>query len=386
MWWQDEDSDLAATIDRLVAARHEGSLPGVHAIGSSWTERGHRTVYVGVDAARDPRPATWAPGASAGDQAVRRLIHVFGPLAPRGYTNPVAPPAPAPSAEPPATIRRAGVWLSALWTLAKLRLRRDLYDVPGLLTVPLSWADVETREVLSNFGVPRDTRVGYIGPLRPAAQSPTGLLHADEKATAGCGIKTDAARFITTAGHLGASPGEQLHWRVRRFLRRDGRSPCGRVIAATSPGARDRRAPPGLDLAIVRLEPDASPAWWRSIPAIAEARKLMRGDWCRYNGGETGRRRSFVSSIVNEGGNEDAAYQRLIQVTGKPRQGAAKKGDSGTAAYTDDGLLVGHIVAVDGLADHGVLQIAYIQSAEYALSYFTHQIGGSSPLFGDLGQ
>lgn len=367
MWWHGspETDVLTGQIERLRGAWRESRLPNVVAIGSTWDEEGRRVLFVGVDEKADPRPALWAYGSTPLDALTRWLIRHFGPV-----------PAPAwrQGEEPPRTAAGALLrFLRVLRLLIEVRLRSDVLN-RELVSVGLKDADEITREQLISLDAPYDTRVGYLGPLRLVSRTGTRLYRETrDKATAGCVVDADAGLFVSTAGHLGATPGERLYF-LRKGLFRSSRIPAGQVEAMTSPLTPDIGYPgrEGVDFAAVR--PDAAYPLELHPVDVADAEQIQENEHLVWNGGITGHREGWVASMLTECRGGNVEHRNTIRVMG-PRNGAATEGDSGTAAYRLRGELVGHIVGTEGYRYRSIGQAALVQDARTGFDYFENRVG-----------
>ncbi len=106
------------------------------------------------------------------------------------------------------------------------------------MTVDLDDGDPMTREQLNFLGVSPDTQLGYLVRFFLVGRSGTRLCRQlRDTATAGCALDSEKGSFLSTAGHLGAAPGEQLYFLKKTWLWWRRRMPAGRLEIATSPSA-----------------------------------------------------------------------------------------------------------------------------------------------------
>jgi hypothetical protein len=336
MWWDDE-TWVGGFIQELLWAWHEGALPAVTAIGSTWTEHGERTLMVGIEESRDPRQDL--PAEDGLGRLVRRVRDRVGE--------------PARSERP---------------------------DIADLL-IPLPLADELTQEELGRFGVKDVTRVVYVGRVRPLAR-PTALFsRSRSRATAGLLLETDEGPYMTTAGHIGAATGEPLY---RRLIAGLLRSPIGEVRATTSPGAPDDPPPgcEGVDIAAVLPHGFEPRDRWEEIQAVAGPEGLMFDDWLCWNGARSGYHEAHLVGTAAEMNRPDRPYKHCLLAAGI-ESSAGRQGDSGAAAFTDDGSLVGHFIGVHGSPRRRVHPLAWIQVWDVASRYIEQRVGRVHRMWGD---
>lgn len=384
MWWEDKENGfLRERVQVLVRAWREGELPFVTVIGSTWTEDGERTLFIGVDPYLDPRPWAWAGGSGPVDRAVRRLIRRYGPL-----PHPTPPevvdfelPDSDLALETPPTIGSPTRAVTLLARILTGRLRVNAFD---LLMMPLDHADADTRALLSQFGVPSSTQIGYISPIRQASKK--GLrIHrkaTNEHATVGCRFTTDDGTFLTTVGHLGAKKGELVE--QDKPARRSGGIPEGEIVAVNLP-APDETAGSvrGLDLAVVKETSKWPTSEWQRVE-LAEARDLRRQEYVSWTGAQSGFHEAYVMiTAAMAAADEDAPYEHAVMASGQPPKGAGRRGDSGSAVYDRRGQLLGHFVGTEGPKSGGTAPHGWFQMIDIAENYLESEFGPIEEFFGN---
>jgi hypothetical protein len=375
MWWTDEESWVGERITRLLGAWRENELPSVTAIGSTWTESGERTLFVGIAPSFDPRPLAWAPTSTPIDRFSRALIRRYGPL---GFPVPQPPPRADPGGGVAIAASRTGV-VGALANLARIYLGLQRADL-NLVLVPLALADELTRTMLEPFELPSTTKIGYVGPIRPLTGKAESIFRRGtrKRATAGCLIRSQRGTFLTTAGHLGASKGEKVYRRVRHlgFYRRW--LPWGDVAAVTSPEHPDTASTNanGLDIAAVATEDSLNSEGWRRVE-IGDPRTLRRRNYIRWNGAVTGPHEGWLAVTANmaESEGDDVPYEHALMVIGNPPHLGGRDGDSGSAVYDADGLLLGHLVGTEGARRRSTAPTMWFQMIDIAQPYLSERCG-----------
>jgi hypothetical protein len=389
MWW--DDDPISQQIDRLLGAWREGAIPAAVAIGSTWDRDGRRVLFVGLDYRLDRRSEMWAGGRGLQDSLARALIRRFGPLPPPGRF-PLGRLTFAGSerldiASPAAAVGGggAGSLPRVVWALLRLR-RLGVERIEEVLALQFEDIDPETRAALSALEIPSDSQIAYLGPVRLVRGRGRQLFRrTGRRATVGCILETVAGTYLSTAGHLGAHAGERLFFRLRSKLGLQQDLPAGEVVAATSP-ATSGGGPPaavGVDFALVRADDRQAP----SLPAVkvGHASAIEDKQLLRWNGGVVGRREGWVSSILNETRGKEVRHRNTLRVMGPVSRGAAADGDSGTAVFTLDGELVGHIVGTEGYRHRAVGQAALVQDALTSFAYAESQVGSIVGVRGDCG-
>ena len=389
MWWPNDNPQLAEVIDRLLVEWHEGRLPFVTAIGSTWTEEGDRTALVCVDARRDPRPWTWAPTRGPLDGVTRLLIQRYGPLPPFVAGDRARRTEERGGLAVREVSSAARLFLAFRALLAARRLKlAEILDVPGWVSVPLHVADDETRSALTRLEVPHELRVAYFTHARGASRPALCIFSRSRaRATAGCILEGSDRALITTAGHLGAAAGEELYRRRSPWALWNRWAAIGSVRAVTAPDARDTTVglADGVDIAVAEVDSGLMDGW-QPIPGLADPQQLKRRDDVSWNGGRSGHLDGYVWGFEKEAEDPDIPLRHLITVIGKPKTLAGRKGDSGSAVFSTRGTLIGHQVGVDGARRRGLYQIAWVQDARIAFDYIEARTGPIQAAYGDLGQ
>jgi hypothetical protein len=390
MWWHDESTWVTERMPVLLAAWRNGELPFVTAIGSTWTETGERTVFVGVEPNLDPRPWTWAPSEGLLDRLTRALIRRCGPL-PFAGLPPVTDEDRGVGGLPVVTRRvtlpRA---MNAVTSLLAIRRRLHGEDLIDLLMVPLDQADAQTRDRLTRFELPAVTRVGYVGRIRPLSKNGKSVFRraSGQRATVGCLLRTPRGSFLTTAGHLGVEKGEPVHRRLRARLVGWKWSPWGTIAAVTSPEHPDPLSvcADGLDIAAVATDEDGHDEIWHPV-TVGDPRSLRRGEYVRWNGGVSGPHEGSlaVTAAGAEAMSDQLEYGHALMVVGNPPGWGGKQGDSGSAMYDSRGGLLGHLVGIEGGRLRGTAPTAWFQMIDIAHPYLEEQCGPISDYYGDHG-
>jgi hypothetical protein len=380
MWWED-DSQVGSAVRGLLGRWREGELLGVVGVGSTWSRRRERVPFVAFEAGLDPRPWLWAP--APGDKPVRRLIRAAGPLPPphpktvevsRGDVITVV-----------ATPSRLQIGLALLATrrikgdgehlaprldvvlagLEQLGRRRD--SIPPEIELPLR--QLQRLELQGN------TRIGYVGSLRPTARAGLRVLSPRGKsASLGCVVKVSAGPLLTTAGHLDAELGEHLFSLKRLRFRPTPETAIGLVAATTHPRAPDFGAPgaDGIDICAAE-QLGGAPSTFEEV-RVRDATSIEHGDVLSWTGGESGERRGWVAREMAEVKHKGLRYRNALIVNG-PWRGAGRDGDSGSAVWDEHGDLVGHFVATIGYHEGGKGQSAVVQDARSAIRYLDEKLG-----------
>jgi hypothetical protein len=351
MWW-DDDSWVARRVPGLLERWHDGELPFVNAIGSTWVSQEERTLLLGVEARRDPRPRAWAPEPGGLDRLARALIRAFGPL-PTPYRL--------------AARSSLGRLLAVVTALIVSRRR------PQVVLVPLTEADPATRSQLERFDLPDVTRIVYLGEFRPLSRRAMRLFSHGSRATAGCLLLSDGRTAVTTAGHLGAGLGDRVY---RRLTFRFARSPLGRVATVTHPGAPDPVSPhaAGVDVATVETT-ELALGDWTEVNGLADAPGLQFDDVVVWSGGVTGRHTGTIVGTAAEMNKPDRPYMHSLLVSGIGPRGGGRRGDSGAAVFTWLGDLVGHLVGTHGAYSHGAYPMVWVQVIDVQRRYIEDRTG-----------
>ncbi len=383
MWWRDDQDEwVSEYVYRLLGAWREGELRFVTVIGSTWTENGDRTLFVGVDPDLDPRSRAWAPGIGPLHGVARRLIRRYGPLPypTRPFVGGFATDeARRRLARPLGAIRAIGLLLAIHVGL----VRPSPFD---LMMVPLDAADELTRFELRRFEVPPETQIGYLGTIRPASARGNAVHRraSREHATVGCLVATDRGPLLTTAGHLGAVDGEIVYREKARAWRRHGPA-WGRIVAVTSPARPDRTSTfsPGLDLAAIDESGEAPAGRWQRVN-VGDPRALRRGEYFFWTGAQTGFHEAdlTITAAMAEADN-DVPYEHALMATGRPPKRAGRDGDSGSAVYDREGRLIGHFVGTEGGRERGTAPNGWIQMVDLAHDYLEDRFGPIRGYYGD---
>jgi len=377
MWWK-EDSWVSERLDLLVSAREMGELPSVTVLGSTWDSEGERTLFVGIHPTRDPRPWAWMPGKGLRARLGRRLIRRFGPLPYPGEKPWLGGGSRIGLPDQEEVVLMARLRPSLLRVLTRLVVERR-HPVglrEALLLAPMQEADELTQEELARFELPATTRVGYVGPIRPVARKGRGVFKAwsRKRTTLGWAVRSKGGVFLTTAGHLGAQPGELVYKRQRRFW--SDRNPWGEVVATTCPEDPDGWGDAGLDIAAIASRIDLREEAWEAVRP-RDPRLLRHHDYVRWNGGVSGLHEGWVvvPARVAEG-IEDVDYEHALMVIGNPPRGGGAEGDSGAAVFDEKGRLLGHLVGIDGARDaRGIAPVIWFQMIDVAIPYLEHHCG-----------
>lgn len=383
MWWRDDpDEWVSQYVYRLLDAWREGELPFATVIGSTWTERGERTLFVGVHPDFDPRPRAWAVGRGFLNGVARRLIRRYGPLPyPTGFLGGFSADqegARRRLAQAPGAIRAIGLLLAIHVGL----VRPSPFD---LVMVPLGAADRLTLSALDRLAVPPDTQIGYLGPIRLAARKGKAVHRrvSREHATVGCLVATARGAFLTTAGHLGATFGETVYRERTRAWRRQA-APWGAVAAVTSPARPDSGSAcaAGLDLAAI-VERGEAPGSWQRVN-VGDPRALRRGEYVSWIGAQTGFHEADLTITAAMAKADDGIpYEHALMATGRPPNRAGRGGDSGSAVYDGEGRLIGHFVGTEGGRGRGTAPNGWFQMIDLAHDYLEDRLGPIHDYYGD---
>ena len=388
MWWEEEgNSWVLERIGHLSQARGEGRLPGVTVIGSTWTEEGERTLFLGIRPHRDPRPWQWAAGERAQDRLVRWLVRRYGPLPSPGPEQ--WEPRPDYPSERDDGEGGVGVLDPVEPTLrqvvrsAFLARRLGPEERMRLLLLRLEEADPGTYEELAPFELPAITRVGYLGPIRPRASKGSGVFRSwrGKRATAGSVLQAGGRVFLTTAGHLGAAVGQVVYRRRPRLF--FGAREWGRVAAVTCPEEPDAVASAaGVDVAAVAI--DRVPGGWQPV-VLGNPRAVQRDAYFRWKGGVTGAQTGAVVILAHEAeAMEGFDYEHSLMVLGHQNRGGAG-GDSGCGFYDSSGRLHGYFVGTHGGPDaKGVATAVWFQAIDAIHPYLEERCGPIDAYLGDL--
>lgn len=388
MWWE-EDSWVPERISVLSAARRDRQLPAVTAVGSTWTEKGERTLFVGVHPARDPRPWAWAPGEGVRARLTRLVIRRYGPLPYPEQVSPEYEPTPVDEERDLDLIVRtrtpAAVSMTrVLRVLAGLR-QQEIEARMRLLVLSLAEADSQTQKELMRFELPVETRIGYVGPIQPRAKKGSAVFRRrpTKQGTVGSVVETPLGPLLTTAGHLGAEAGDLVYRRRSRFSFAD--RPWGRVAVTTCPESPDRiPTAAGVDVAAIFPHLGSINGTWTPVEP-GDPRRLRRGDYVCWNGGMTGSHTGSVSILARHAEAMDGVdYGHVVMVLGDPPGYGGASGDSGTAIYDGEGRLLGYFVGTEGgRSPRGVAPAAWFQMIDAVQPYLEDRCGSITGYLGD---
>lgn len=236
----------------------------------------------------------------------------------------------------------------------------------------MPWSFELPLRQLQRLGLPSDTRVGYIGDLRPAAAAQRIFSRWGGTASLGSALAVGSRAMVTTAGHLDIKVGEKAFLRRRR-LRRMSTDPIGLVVATTHPNAPDHASSraDGIDICAVEVTDCSIPCASVEVRDAAEIQYQQSLSW---TGGLSGQRRGWVSREMKALELKDLRYRNVLVVMGQ-RRGAGRDGDSGSAVYDTGDSLVGHIVATTGYRYRGRGQGVVVQDATTAFDYVRDRLG-----------